>query len=549
MENPVKTTNPNEDLLAVVASLSRGETLVLAPGVYEIKKPLTIDKTILLKGATGKYQDVQIVRRGGTALAVTGDAPRFENISFASSKRKLLSSLTGGKDPFEYKSCVAVLGGAATFIGCGARSEDQSGFSVRGEGVSAKLGRCVASECGVAGIFFDQGATGVVAECLFADNGHASVDCEGVPEGKRVEIRRSQLVRGGWTCLFVHDGGRVKVVDSEIVANGSGRGLGVDNGFLKLRSTKVRGLPKGEGQDKPTYGIQIGGGELDAESVEVSNCDFGVLVMTPEPTKIKLTRCSTVDCVMSVVPRPKTTELAMEDCDLNVPPRDYPEDSDESKPAPVKKKRKLSSKEHKAAVARYRAIMESELGPCLPLQVTSVFPEVGGIFFGYYFPDSKYEGTFVASQEYFDRDDICPANSTFNTFEIVMATRLPLPRSYRGEQRPESEGREFAERANDFSRAIMTLNGYSRDVRPVDRYESLGFSPDFGDAKLAGKRYIFDALGAPGEFGIIIAIEVFPQEIERATKVGVPQVIAELKQAGYWPYSDMNRPLLPSCRN
>ncbi|MBC8144099.1 MAG: hypothetical protein H7X80_00860, partial [bacterium] len=63
---------------------------------------------------------------------------------------------------------------------------------------------------------------------------------------------------------------------------------------------------------------------------------------------------------------------------------------------------------------------------------------------------------------------------------------------------------------------------------------------------VGGKRLIFDAYGPTPDrknrtFGILAVIEVHPSEMEFARTSGGADLIALLKSAGYYPYSDLDR--------
>ena len=197
MQGNTKTIDPSSDLCGAVASLSSGDTLILKPGVYKIARHIVVDKDVVIKGSTGAAKDAVIIREGSTAAVIAGGSPTFENLTFVSPG----GNADAGQDSISYESCVAVRGGSPTFIGCRATSAEQSGYSVRGEGVAAKLVRCEARGTCHGGIFFDGRATGLLEECLFADNGLGCVDVEDTADGKWVEIRKCRLIKSGFASL------------------------------------------------------------------------------------------------------------------------------------------------------------------------------------------------------------------------------------------------------------------------------------------------------------------------------------------------------------
>jgi hypothetical protein len=62
---------------------------------------------------------------------------------------------------------------------------------------------------------------------------------------------------------------------------------------------------------------------------------------------------------------------------------------------------------------------------------------------------------------------------------------------------------------------------------------------------VGGKCLIFDAYGLDGEhkdFGLLVVIEVHRSEMEYAREYGGKKLLDKLKIAGYYPYSDLERP-------
>ena len=92
----------------------------------------------------------------------------------------------------------------------------------------------------------------------------------------------------------------------------------------------------------------------------------------------------------------------------------------------------------------------------------------------------------------------------------------------------------------------------------VNGYDTLEFPQDFDDKQLAGRCFIFDELPAtapvpvptsPDErspldgkrFGVLLAIEVFRQEMNWAREQGTEKLIERLQAAGAYPFSDLDR--------
>ena len=63
--------------------------------------------------------------------------------------------------------------------------------------------------------------------------------------------------------------------------------------------------------------------------------------------------------------------------------------------------------------------------------------------------------------------------------------------------------------------------------------------------RIGGKCLIFDAYGFDGDkadFGLLAIIEIHRSEMEYAREHGGENLIAKLKTAGFYPYSDLSRP-------
>ena len=62
---------------------------------------------------------------------------------------------------------------------------------------------------------------------------------------------------------------------------------------------------------------------------------------------------------------------------------------------------------------------------------------------------------------------------------------------------------------------------------------------------VGGKCLIFDSYGPQGEhpeFGLLAVIEIHRCEMEYARSAGGRKLLEKLKRAGYYPYSDLDRP-------
>ena len=464
MSGNIKTIDPSSNLCEIVAALNDGDTLVLSPGVYNVDKPVVVGKDVLIRSSTGSPGDVAIVRAGSTAALIDGGAPAFENLTFAS------ISGTGeskANDEIRYESCVAVRGGSPTFVGCRATSADQSGFSVRGEGVWAKLVRCEARGTKHGGIFFDGRATGLIDKCVFADTGLGCVDVEDTPEEQWVEIRDSRLIKSGYASLNLHNGGRVRITDSELVAYVTSCAEINENSTLEARSVRFRGLvpfdPTDEDAPDPA-GIATANSTVRVFDSTFEDLNVGVYF---HGSKVAMERCQATSGRYSVLSPDVGDRFEIKDCQFFKEPildmdRDdefSEEDSDaddESFEADFdvsdeildadfddedsndavnsgaeEEKSEFADEEYEAAYKIKRKKIEELLGPAAPMVRHAIIPySIGGPMDGIFYPNSQYGGTFIVSEELVDPKFNKPSNSSFHSLELAIATRRPLPAKY-----------------------------------------------------------------------------------------------------------------------
>ena len=222
-------------------------------------------------------------------------------------------------------------------------------------------------------------------------------------------------------------------------------------------------------------------------------------------------------------------------------------------------------------------LLEEILGPSEPLVLHSIVPFcIGGALDLYYYAQSRFGGTFFASQE-LTAPEFLPSNQSFDALELAIATRLTVssqpeltisggPESTKkpgffkrlfGREKP-VESPEEKKRA-DLHRVLTNLAFYvcSEGVE-VNGYETLEFPQEFEDEQLAGRCFIFDELPAAApvpiptslderspldgkRFGVLLAIEVFRDEMNWAREQGTEKLVERLKAAVAYPFSDLDR--------
>ena len=603
MQGKVIKVGKGDDLCSILASAEPGDVVALEPGVYVIERHAVIDKDITLRSVSGCAADTIIARAGATTLLVSGGSPTIENLTFLSPTGNGVGSVDYGDD-VAYQSCVATRGGSPTFIGCRASSADQSGFSVRGKGVSARLVRCEVRRAHDGGIFFDEGASGVIEECRFADNGLGCVDVEQSVDGEFVEIRNSFLARSQTASLSIHNGGRVKIVDSE-VSGFFALTANVTEGILDAKNCRFNGYKapdddSEEGAFNPVGGMKTYDSVVTFEDCSFENLMFAIVAPFQSiPCSMTLTRCRIKNCLRSIVYDDNNLDPVCVDCDFEKEPEKMSvsdEDDDkgvEDETSSGKQSSKedwededwvevddelgdfenfVDEEEYEKAYELKTSLIENELGKEADSVFHSVVPwEDGGMLDGYEYPNSKYGGTFIVSKElvgpYFDG----PSNMVFRSFELAMATSAT---------RSDLSAEEMTERIRRTIKIMTIVGRYIQEVTMIERYDTFGFPDDFEDPSLAGCCFLFDAIGnmrsettrsleemvdyfkvdfdalpetdnssadEPSDdniaegFGLLLIVEIKPEELQTAKNEGVFNFIPAMKKAKCWPFSDLDR--------
>ncbi len=162
---------------------------------------------------------------------------------------------------------------------------------------------------------------------------------------------------------------------------------------------------------------------------------------------------------------------------------------------------------------------------------------LGGGLDLYYFPNG-IPGTAVATKELSELPNEGSSNKCFSCYELVMFTRHTV-------NLDDAKNKETA-----FGKAHANINILLNHMAPYSASASLNpnetceFPADM--ASVGGKCLIFDDYGSRTtksvrRFGVLAVIEVFRSEMDFARTHGGAQLIAKLKSAGHYPYSDLDR--------
>lgn len=188
--------------------------------------------------------------------------------------------------------------------------------------------------------------------------------------------------------------------------------------------------------------------------------------------------------------------------------------------------------EHKSA------IMEKALGQEHDMVMHAIIPyAVGGGLDLYYYPNGV-PGTGIATKELSEMPNEGSTNKVYKSYELVMFTKVPL--SMDDAQKPKTR----------FGRMHHTINAILNCVAPYSAQAELNPNetcefPE-GMEVVGGKCLIFDGYACYSDklakdFGLLLLIEIFREEMDWARENGGAKLIKKLKEAGHYPYSDMDR--------
>jgi hypothetical protein len=203
-------------------------------------------------------------------------------------------------------------------------------------------------------------------------------------------------------------------------------------------------------------------------------------------------------------------------------------------------KPKFSDEEYERHYEVKRAALERILGPMHSLVGHAIIPfQVGGAVDMYYFPNG-IAGTGFATMELIEPDGSGPKPNRIGTYELVAFTRQQMPSSDE-----EAGDHPFNRIERRICGIFTTIGFYSYDavLNSGETCEVPGkegepnkclifdeYTPDGAAFEIDGKRHC-----------LLLCLEVFRSEMEHAMKCGSATVLKRLKEAGYYPYSDLDR--------
>ena len=188
---------------------------------------------------------------------------------------------------------------------------------------------------------------------------------------------------------------------------------------------------------------------------------------------------------------------------------------------------------------RKSAYLESLLGKEHDMVMHALIPfAFGGGLDLYYYPNG-IPGTGIATKELVDLEGRGPSNRLYPAYELVMFTKHPLDLG-----QAKDPTTPFGAAHHNINAVLNLIARYSAEavLNPGDTCE---FPQEM--EKVGGKCFIFDAYAPPDdlgprEMGLLLILEVFRSEMNVAMEEGSGGVLQLLKEAGHYPYSDLDRP-------
>lgn len=187
---------------------------------------------------------------------------------------------------------------------------------------------------------------------------------------------------------------------------------------------------------------------------------------------------------------------------------------------------------------RKSELLQDLLGPEHNMVLHAMLPYALGGSLDLYFYPQGIPGVGVATKELSELPGEGSTNEVFESYELVMFTRHPLEFDNQDET-----ATPFGRALQNISPILNCMARYSAEASLNPR-ETCEFPEEF--ETLGGKCLIFDSYGQeadePADFGLLLVLEIHPSEMAYAREHGGQQLLDRLKQAGHYPYSDLDRP-------
>ena len=186
--------------------------------------------------------------------------------------------------------------------------------------------------------------------------------------------------------------------------------------------------------------------------------------------------------------------------------------------------------------------MEKILGEMYGLVGHAIIPfQVGGAVDMYYFPNAR-EGMAFATMELIESENMGPVPNRNGMYELVAFTRHKVDKQVGAMTGAKGDPFDTIERRIC---GIFTVMGHYSYTAKLEPGETCEIPNDKGDNTcLVFDEYAIDGqdiLIAGKKFGPLVCIEVFRSEMEYVMEYGSAELFKMLKEAGCYPYSDLDR--------
>ncbi|HSY18538.1 MAG TPA: hypothetical protein VK815_09405 [Candidatus Acidoferrales bacterium] len=183
-----------------------------------------------------------------------------------------------------------------------------------------------------------------------------------------------------------------------------------------------------------------------------------------------------------------------------------------------------------------QAVMERLMGKQHDSVMHAIIPyPIGGLDL-YYYPNG-IPGTGVATMEVSEAPDKGSSNAAYSCYELVMFTKHPLDLDQA--HQPETA---FGKAHSNIKSVLNCVAPFSATAK-LNGNDTCEFPAEM--EKLAGKCLIFHNYGPHDNpqrgFGVLAVIEIFRSEMDFARQESGEKLIQLLKDAGHFPYSDLDR--------
>ena len=209
-----------------------------------------------------------------------------------------------------------------------------------------------------------------------------------------------------------------------------------------------------------------------------------------------------------------------------------------------KNKPEFTDEEYDKSYEDKKNALEKILGPMHELVGHAIIGfQIGGPLDMYYF-NKGIPGTGFASMELIEPDGSGPKSNRIGTYEIVAFTKLEKTDHKHGDKYDENSPFDKIELRLRSIMTTMANYSYNCALNPCETGEIPGddgepntclifddYTPDGKQFEINEKRHC-----------LLLCMEVHPSEMHYARENGTAKVIQMLKDAGHYPYSDLDRP-------